>query len=66
MRSTGQRGAIALLLAAAGLLAASSGCASSSSRDPNDVYYSRGAHRDAYPPAGMPGSPIRYGRPYYY
>ena len=59
--------AIALSLAAAGLLASSLGCASSnSSRDPNDVYYSRGAYRDAYPPAGMPGSPVRYGRPRYY
>ena len=58
--------AILLLFAAAGLLASSSGCASSSSRDPNDVYYSRGAYRDAYPPAGMPGSPVRYGRPRYY
>ncbi len=59
--------AILLLFAAGSLLASTSGCASSSSsRDPNDVYYSRGAYRDAYPPAGMPGSPVRYGRPRYY
>ena len=58
--------AISLLFSAAILLASNSGCASSSSRDPDDVYYSRGAYRDAYPPAGMPGSPVRYGRPRYY
>jgi len=56
--------AIVLSLVAVGLLASNPGCASSGAS--RDGYYTRGAHRDAYPPAGMPGSPVRYGRPRYY